>query len=232
MQGHESINTDCWVAGMIPSSYIVNYGTVCTDPDPEDFDLAAQWLLFDNVLGLASEVVLRATHLNCRSCDCSALKDGKDELYFPEDVKIEENINAAIAARALPDSAKYVWFYEMVKTGGIWDYKNQFPPGVDTKEEKKEYSRRMANFGNYHFGVVAAAAGIPEQVALRAAGGYQIFSGTSEGVELPVPYLEERGFGEFGLPWDLEPSWASAYGDDPEDMKWVRRGYDYFHCCR
>jgi hypothetical protein len=42
MQGPESINTDCWVAGMIPSSYIVNYGTVCTDPDPEDFDLAAE----------------------------------------------------------------------------------------------------------------------------------------------------------------------------------------------
>ena len=81
-------------------------------------------------------------------------------------------------------------FYNAVKTGGKWDYKVGHP----------EYE----NFGNYHFGYVAAAYGIPEGIAKLGAGLYQIKSGTSK------------------------LSFFDSYFDDPKDQKWIDQGYkDY-----
>ncbi len=50
----------------------------------------------------------------------------------------------------------YIWFYQMVRNHGPWDY----------KQGRAEY----ANFGNFHYGAVGAAAGIPEGILLRGAG--------------------------------------------------------------
>jgi len=57
-------------------------------------------------------------------------------------------------------------FINMVKTGGIWDYKQLNP-------------KLYENFGNYHFGYVSAAFGFPQEFAKLGAGAYQIYSGTS-----------------------------------------------------
>ena len=53
----------------------------------------------------------------------------------------------------------YVWFYQMVRNHGPWDF----------KQGRAQY----ANFGNFHFGAVGAAAGIPDGVLLRGAGAAQ-----------------------------------------------------------
>lgn len=44
----------------------------------------------------------------------------------------------------------YAWFYERVKYGGVWDYKTQ--------------SWSLENFGNFHYGAVGTAAGIPDSI--------------------------------------------------------------------
>ncbi|AFM59799.1 hypothetical protein EKN38_24035 [Enterobacter sp. WCHEn045836] len=89
----------------------------------------------------------------------------------------------------------YVWFYQMVRNHGPWDF----------KQGRAQY----ANFGNFHFGAVGAAAGIPDGVLLRGAGAAQILAGTSD----PVEFAKYQD--------------AFAYGDDPVDQIWIRAGIDY-----
>jgi len=87
----------------------------------------------------------------------------------------------------------YHWFYEQVKNKGPWDFKQQ---------------GAFEEFGNFHYGAVGYAGGIPESVLLRAAGCAQMRAGTS---------LER-----WGRCWNSEP-----YGDDPEDQQFIKLGIDY-----
>ncbi|EHF5014972.1 hypothetical protein AA621_005106, partial [Enterobacter hormaechei] len=66
-----------------------------------------------------------------------------------------------------------------------------------------------ANFGNFHYGAVGAAAGIPEGILLRGAGTAQILAGTSDPAE----------FAKFQN--------NNNYGDDSVDQLWIRAGIDY-----
>ena len=89
-------------------------------------------------------------------------------------------------------------FYKRVKNFGAWDYKRLNPALYE-------------NFGNYHFGYVAAAFGIPKNIAKAGAGAYQIYSNHSK----------------------IE--WYNSYFDDPKDQKWIDEGYkdyssNYYNC--
>jgi RHS repeat-associated protein len=88
------------------------------------------------------------------------------------------------------------WFAMMVTDNGPWDYKRR----------GKEYE----NFGNWHYGVVAHEFGIGKDLALRAAGYKQARNGLSQ--------REDGWYGD--NPWI-----DSSYGDDPEDQRWIKRGY-------
>lgn len=57
-------------------------------------------------------------------------------------------------------------FYERVRNGGVWDYKQQ--------------KRAYADFGNFHYGAVGYAACIPAKILHIAAGAAQWKAGTSE----------------------------------------------------
>jgi len=94
-------------------------------------------------------------------------------------------------------------FYEAVRAGGIWDYKRLNP-----KYEK---------FGNYNFGYVAAAFGLPQEFAKFGAGMYQVKQ------SIMNPKL------------DFRPDWYATYFDDPRDQRWIDEGYkdyfnDYYNC--
>jgi len=92
------------------------------------------------------------------------------------------------------------WFASQVGTGGSWDYKDHPVSGA---------SPEYRDFGNFNYGFAGTAASFSEQVLLRAAGLYQMWSGTWE-------------FG-FGLPFGLAP-----YGDDPRDQQMIRNGIQYY----
>lgn len=66
----------------------------------------------------------------------------------------EARSNGLPRGMALPQT--YHWFYQKVRNGGPWDYKQQ--------------DRSLANFGNFNYGATGLAAGIPEKTLFMAAG--------------------------------------------------------------
>jgi len=81
--------------------------------------------------------------------------------------QIKQNIQQAEQHQGTFD---HIWFYNQVKTGGPWDFKNL--PGNNPAD--------WVDFGNYHFGIVGRAAGYTRTTLLAGAGAYQIKSGTSD----------------------------------------------------
>ncbi|WP_084166619.1 polymorphic toxin type 44 domain-containing protein [Pseudomonas knackmussii] len=65
---------------------------------------------------------------------------------------------------ALPQT--YYWFYQKVRNGGEWDYKQQ--------------DSSLADFGNFNYGATGYVAGIPENILLMGAGFAQGRAGTSK----------------------------------------------------
>ncbi|WP_350223403.1 polymorphic toxin type 44 domain-containing protein [Leclercia adecarboxylata] len=114
--------------------------------------------------------------------------------FAPPGISIINNMMLARFHRG-PSALTYAWFYQQVRARGPWDYKNRC-------------GRQYANFGNFHYGAVGQAAGIKEEILLRAAGWAQNRAGTSEP--------------EFG-------NWyrSAPYGDDPDDQAWIKMGIDY-----
>ena len=102
--------------------------------------------------------------------------------------------------------AKYAWFYQKVRNKGDWDFKNNVY--LPYKKDGvivcgKSYSNAMP--GNFHFGFVGAAAGIPKSVLHYGAGKAQQRAGTSK-----------------------EEYWCTG-GDDPEDYEFIRLGIQLFN---
>ena len=138
------------------------------------------------------------------AADASALEAAKEQVRLkqfpsaPPGVSLDNNMEKTLKHDLFYPSRRgalfYSWFYVKVRNGGPLDYKKGQP--------------QYENFGNFHYGAVGAAAGIPEAVLLRAAGAAQMRAGTSE-----------ESFGYF---------WADApYGDDPVDQVWIKAGIDY-----
>ncbi len=98
------------------------------------------------------------------------------------------------------------WLVRMVRTGGPWDYKWLNP---DLYE----------NYGNFHYGVVFTAADVPPEVTLRAAGAYQVYSGTSQ-----LAWVFPAGVGISPQQWPM--IWA-PYGDQPLDQYFISLGIEY-----
>nr|WP_024686302.1 polymorphic toxin type 44 domain-containing protein [Pseudomonas asturiensis] len=86
------------------------------------------------------------------------------------------------------------WFYSQVRNRGPWDFKQR--------------GAQYEDFGNFHYGAVGTAAGISEEMLLRAAGAAQSRAGTSSS--------------EFGHWWSAPP-----YGDDPRDQRCIKDGIEY-----
>ncbi|OZB35563.1 MAG: hypothetical protein B7X44_09490 [Halothiobacillus sp. 15-55-196] len=88
----------------------------------------------------------------------------------------------------------YGQWYDAVRNGGKWDYKQQ--------------GSQYQEFGNYNYGVTARAVGIPGNIPNRGAGWAQGQAGTS----LP----------QWGNWWDWPSS--TSFGDDPADQYWINEG--------
>lgn len=91
-------------------------------------------------------------------------------LFFPpcspEGESVEYNMWKANSRTGLNLSlSDYYWFYNQVRNGGPWDY--------------KQINGNYADFGNFNYGATGYAMGIPESVLLRAAGWAQTRAGTS-----------------------------------------------------
>ena len=112
-----------------------------------------------------------------------------------------------------------VWWTNMVRPGGTWDYKTQ---GI-----------QFESFGNFNFGSAGLAAGFTEDQLLRAAGVVQVITdvfraatyaldmvGRAESGEAPTPAP-----GRIGSGWPFGPS---PHGDDVRDQTQIRAGFAYY----
>jgi len=109
---------------------------------------------------------------------------------LPDGVNISQNVDEA------HQNGGIYWLYQNERNKGPWDFKQQ----------NKDY----ADGGNFHYGIIAEAAGIPDWLIMRAPGVAQIRAGTSKE--------------EYGKPWGSPP-----YGDDPNDQYWIQKGRDYYN---
>lgn len=115
----------------------------------------------------------------------------------PPGVDLEANRQLALAMRDRPLLEKLWWFYNHVKNGGPWDYKQR--------------GRQYADFGNYHYGAIGAALDIPTPMLRRAAGLAQQQADTSQP--------------DYGSPTDV--CGTSSFGDDPRDQEMIGAGIDH-----
>lgn len=106
-----------------------------------------------------------------------------------------------------------------VATRGKWDYKNnkaliaaEFSPA------------RLDEFGNVHFGIVAAAHGFSLSTTLFGAGTYQVF-------RQPGGSLWDWGNAPF-LAFDNQARFYTrmgwTWGDNPGDSINIMKGWDYY----
>jgi hypothetical protein len=103
------------------------------------------------------------------------------------------------------------WFRDMVKSFGPWDFKN---------DPKYKHWPRVEEFGNYHYGYMGAALGLPLLVLENEAGRAQ-----TQDPRTPPGYWPGHPSPHPWWPWGGE--WP--YGDDPRDQYWIERGYrDYY----
>lgn len=114
----------------------------------------------------------------------------------PPGVCVADNVDIAKEHPAWNPGNLYA-LYELVRNRGSWDYKRR--------------GRQYEDFGNFNYGAVTAAMGIPSYVAQNAAGIYQQVSGASA-----------AGQGTPILKW--------PYGDDTADAVQIERGRQYFNC--
>lgn len=97
-------------------------------------------------------------------------------------------------SRDMATPLTYAWFYMHVRNRGPWDYKQHHP--------------ELENFGNFHYGAIGYAAGIPAEILLMGAGFAQEMAKTTR-----------KRWGH----WYQKP----PYGDDPHDQYWIRQGIEY-----
>ena len=140
----------------------------------------------------ASVFSSNATTSECNSSNTSPVG--------PSGIGLRSNLNSNTLLTQsnahLPLATRMVWFKSLVQNRGPWDF--------------KQIERRFAPYGNFHYGSVGAALGIPENVLYRAAGWAQIRAESSQ--EDWGHYL---GF--------------APYGDDPEDQAWIKKGINYYN---
>lgn len=81
----------------------------------------------------------------------------------PEDIPQDVDVNANIERSQSMTGREY---YDAVKTGGEWDY--------------KQFDRKYENFGNFNFGATCGSQAGADLICSGGAGLYQIRSGTSD----------------------------------------------------
>jgi RHS repeat-associated protein len=133
-------------------------------------------------------------------CDCESVVP-----LAPSNVDINSNVAAMLNLKAISSvtggigaALKYRTFYELVRNNGAWDMKQQ--------------GREFTDYGNFHYGVVGSAVGIPSEVLQRAAGWAQTRSGNHKA----------KDGGPFGSP---------PYGDDPFDQQQIYNGIWWYDNC-
>ncbi|TLS73581.1 hypothetical protein FE236_13050 [Mariprofundus erugo] len=142
---------------------------------------------------------------------------------FMKETGIDLNANVAEAARINRDL-----FIKNVRSKGSWDYKHNVTLAM------KYGQAFLADFGNWHFGVVAHAHGFNLETSLYGAGVYQVFKqGGGNPADLAV--ANAWMFNSYGgalIPDSITRAVIRAgfsWGDNPGDSISIMNGWDYYN---
>ena len=125
--------------------------------------------------------------------------------------------------------------YSRVKNKGEWDLKNSKRTIYGRAKETNtllffngEYMT-AEDLGNHHFGVVTKVnVFISEDFALRQAGHAQIAAGTSKEIWQNKKIMQQVLVSPTGYHMYVQTLIFDApYGYDPEDQKWIKKGFNY-----
>jgi YD repeat-containing protein len=128
------------------------------------------------------------------------------------------SISAATTALAAKNHAN--WFRSMVNDGGKWDYKS-----LTTITELKSGKSIWEKFGNFHYGVVGAAAGFDRGKTIQRMAGHnqdtkgEVGGGGEHGgmESIIADFLANRDGGEY------------PYRDEIADQELIERGRSYYY---
>jgi hypothetical protein len=124
------------------------------------------------------------------------------------------NVNDNI--RISQKSINPFWFYNQVKAGGPWDYKETTNRYIDGRRE-------FEHFGNFNYGATCKAWGFSEFICLNEAGiAQQKGDGASYGRGETSPRLNYFSY------LHLTDARAEDWGDDPLDKQQIIEGFDYY----
>ncbi len=176
--------------------------------EPEDGDYIYRFVTMAAATGLKEQIFGPLSH------------DYDMRFVWPEGDQFDLGANIR-KARQLGANRDVPGFVHLVKAFGEWDYKNTI-------------SRRLENFGNFHFGVVGAA--FMSKFTLPVP--MTVSTGARTSVPVPLPkevgneillmgagieHLRDTRGGD-GIPFLIAP-----YGDDPKDQAWIRLGMQFYH---
>jgi hypothetical protein len=133
-------------------------------------------------------------------------------------------------------------YYDYIKTGGGWDFKNNIDLISALRLERVYNGHLLAEFGNLHFGMTAAARGYALSFTLSGAGVYQAFKqgGGNKIAAIAGAHLaaQQALSSEAGGPRieQINEQFTRAitrqgftWGDLPDDPPVIIRGWDYYH---
>ncbi|HMW72473.1 MAG TPA: RHS repeat-associated core domain-containing protein, partial [Cellvibrionaceae bacterium] len=129
------------------------------------------------------------------------------------------NINLA-ANMEKASKMSFIEWVDAVRTGGDWDYKNNknvIDAGISPSLRDE--------FGNFHFGMTAAARGYSLGFTLTGAGSYQTFFQGSKSA---------GGWNPFAAAYpnavaDIMSTHGFRFGDNPGDSMAIRNGWRYYN---
>ncbi|WP_116811997.1 RHS repeat-associated core domain-containing protein [Steroidobacter cummioxidans] len=159
-------------------------GLFCTSYDPTDFFMDFRVAVDQFVAELEREMESKISEIPCPTAPTA-----------PPGVNVDDNIDIAKDFSWVNPFADLA-LYENVQNHGVWDYKRQGQGG------------QYEDFGNFNFGAVTAAMGMPYYIAQNGAGIYQQRRGAAD-----------AGSGTPVVKW--------PYGDDRKDARQIQRGYQY-----
>jgi len=151
--------------------------------------------------GLCSSKILQSMESQTSAASASLIQQRKCGI-LPKDVPANVNIELDMI-EAAQHKGDLIWFKNKVQNGGDWDFKNY---------ETGQYEE----FGNFHYGVVGRALGLPEVVLLWAAGNNQMTTN-----------LKMLIHGDLNLQPSSGNIFLPPFGDDPKDQYWIDQGYNY-----
>lgn len=124
------------------------------------------------------------------------------------------------------ENMSFLEWEKAVKTNGKWDYKNTLN-GLDIDD------KLLDDFGNYHFGIVAAAWGFNLEGSIYGAGANQVLrqgGGNPDDLAIATALLSLT-YGGYTLYDSITRSMTNSgftWGDNTGDAKNIMNGWDYY----